>query len=162
MSSWYPKANRSITYRSITSLCFAVDSSDQSVTRYCKRLFPTFPGLQGCRVLGGLPAELWLAIQCLRMVVVRDCLKRMGTAGGRHATREGCSGGGEGCIWEGEGCTLQLGLPQPVAVLPWGNTSWDCFPTERCQEDPAHLGDLSGRLNITVCSIEPLGSAGRG
>jgi hypothetical protein len=35
MASWYPKA-----CRSITSLCFAVDASDQSVSRYCKRLVP--------------------------------------------------------------------------------------------------------------------------
>jgi seryl-tRNA synthetase len=36
MASLYPKA-----YRSITSLCFGVDASDQSVSRYCKRLVPT-------------------------------------------------------------------------------------------------------------------------
>jgi hypothetical protein len=29
-------------------------------------------------VLGGLPAELWLTVQCLRQVVVRGRLKRMG------------------------------------------------------------------------------------
>jgi hypothetical protein len=36
MASRYPKA-----YRSITLLCFAVDASDQSVSRYCNRLVPT-------------------------------------------------------------------------------------------------------------------------
>jgi hypothetical protein len=36
LASWYPKA-----CRSITSLCFAVDASDQSASRYCKRLVPT-------------------------------------------------------------------------------------------------------------------------
>jgi hypothetical protein len=28
-------------HRSITTLCFAVDASDQSVSRYCKRVVPT-------------------------------------------------------------------------------------------------------------------------
>jgi hypothetical protein len=36
MASRYPKA-----YRSITSLCFAVDTSDQGVSRYCKRFVST-------------------------------------------------------------------------------------------------------------------------
>jgi hypothetical protein len=35
MASRYPKA-----YRSIASLCFAVDTGDQSASRYCKRLVP--------------------------------------------------------------------------------------------------------------------------
>lgn len=36
-------------------------------------------------------------------------------------------------------------LPQPVALLSWDIKTWDCSPTEGCQEASAHLSTSVGR-----------------
>jgi hypothetical protein len=49
------------------------------------------------------------------------------------------------CIWEGKkGCVFQVGLPQPVAVLPWDIEPWESFPTAGYLKAPAHPSGLSG------------------
>jgi ferredoxin len=43
-----------------------------------------------------------------------------------------------------QGRVLRVGLPQPVAILPWGVKPGDCVSSAGCPKALAHKGDFGG------------------
>jgi hypothetical protein len=94
---------------------------------------------------GGLPAELRLAVQCLRQETVRGRLKRV--VPGHHVTSKRLAAHLEG---KGGICASS----RPVAILRLDIKPWDRSPTAGYLE--AHPGDLTGARPKHFLGLEVL------